>query len=124
MLNIGRNISKMFFTRSKIAFTLLILAFTYAAQARITVESSDTLRTGDVVLKRAGVSARRSGTLLSSQTLQQTEQISRSGLQKMACCTLAESFENSATTSTNYSDAITGATQIQLLVLSGKYVSL
>lgn len=123
MLNIGRNISKMFFTRSKIAFTLLILAFTYAAQARITVESSDTLRTGDVVLKRAGVSARRSGTLLSSQTLQQTEQISRSGLQKMACCTLAESFENSATTSTNYSDAITGAKQIQLLGLSGKYLS-
>lgn len=37
-----------------------------------------------------------------------TELISASGLQKMACCNLAESFENSASVTVGYSDAVTG----------------
>ena len=50
-----------------------------------------------------------------------TELISASGLQKMACCNLAESFENSASVTVGYSDAVTGARQIRLLGLSGTY---
>lgn len=53
-----------------------------------------------------------------------TELISSSGLQKMACCNLAESFENSASVTVGYSDAVTGARQIRLLGLSGTYTQM
>lgn len=53
-----------------------------------------------------------------------TEVISSAGLNKMACCTLAESFENSASVTVGYSDAVTGARQIRLLGLSGVYTQM
>ena len=53
-----------------------------------------------------------------------TELISASGLQKMACCNLAESFENTASVTVGYSDAVTGARQIRLLGLSGTYTQM
>ena len=53
-----------------------------------------------------------------------TEVISAAGLCKMACCNLAESFENSASVSVGYSDAVTGARQIKLLGLSGSYTQM
>ena len=53
-----------------------------------------------------------------------TEVISSAGLNKMACCTLAESFENSASVTVGYSDAVTGARQIRLLGLSGIYTQM
>ena len=49
------------------------------------------------------------------------EQISFAGLCKMACCSLAESFENSASVTVGYSDAISGARQIKMLGLAGTY---
>ncbi len=42
----------------------------------------------------------------------------------MACCNLAESFENSASVTVGYSDAVTGARQIRLLGLSGTYTQM
>ncbi len=53
-----------------------------------------------------------------------SEIISSSGLKKMACCALADSFENSASVTVDYSDAITGARQIRLLGLSGIYTEM
>ncbi|MCQ2142874.1 MAG: TonB-dependent receptor [Bacteroidales bacterium] len=53
-----------------------------------------------------------------------TEVISAAGLCKMACCSLAESFENSASVTVGYSDAVTGARQIRLLGLSGIYTQM
>jgi len=53
-----------------------------------------------------------------------TEVISTAGLRKLACCSLAESFENSASVTVGYSDAITGARQIRLLGLSGIYTQM
>lgn len=53
-----------------------------------------------------------------------TEVISAAGLCKMACCNLAESFENSASVTVGYSDAVTGARQIRLLGLSGTYTQM
>jgi len=43
---------------------------------------------------------------------------------KAACCSLAESFETNASVDVSYSDAVTGAKQIQLLGLSGTYVQM
>ena len=52
------------------------------------------------------------------------ETISFAGLCKMACCNLAESFENSASVTVGYSDAISGARQIKMLGLTGTYIQL
>jgi len=50
-----------------------------------------------------------------------TEVITESGLQKLACCNLSESFERTATVDVGYSDAVSGAKRIQMLGLSGIY---
>jgi len=53
-----------------------------------------------------------------------TQVITTEGLRKAACCNLSESFESSASVDVSYSDAITGAKQIQLLGLAGIYSQL
>jgi len=50
-----------------------------------------------------------------------SEVIDKCELGKLACCNLAESFENSNTVDVNYSDGITGGREIQMLGLSGTY---
>ena len=67
---------------------------------------------------------RQDGTYLSRGKEIRTEVISAAGLCKMACCNLAESFENSASVTVGYSDAVTGARQIRLLGLSGTYTQM
>ncbi|MDR2140021.1 MAG: TonB-dependent receptor [Tannerella sp.] len=67
------------------------------------------------------VSSVRSGTVLSSFSPFKTETITTSGLKKMACCNLSESFENSASATVSFTDAVSGAKQIQLLGLAGIY---
>ncbi len=67
---------------------------------------------------------RQNGNYLSKGKELRTEVISSAGLKKMACCNLAESFENSASVTVGYSDAITGARQIRLLGLSGVYTQM
>ena len=68
--------------------------------------------------------SRQSGNYLSKVKEIRTEVISAAGLCKMACCNLAESFENSASVTVGYSDAVTGARQIRLLGLSGVYTQM
>ena len=51
----------------------------------------------------------------------QTETVTSEGLQKLPCCNLAESFENTATVDVGYADAVSGARQIKMLGLAGKY---
>ncbi|GLU56806.1 TonB-dependent receptor [Dyadobacter frigoris] len=52
----------------------------------------------------------------------QTEIITTRALAKAACCNLSESFETNASVSVSYSDAVTGAKQIQMLGLNGTYI--
>lgn len=68
--------------------------------------------------------ARQNGTYISKFKDARVETISAAGLCKMACCNLAESFENSASVTVGYSDAVTGARQIRLLGLSGTYTQM
>lgn len=82
------------------------------------------LLTGVNELEKAVVQARQEGSYLSRMTPVKTEVITAAGLCKMACCNLAESFENSASVTVGYSDAITGAKQIRLLGLSGIYTAM
>ncbi len=50
-----------------------------------------------------------------------TEVISSRELRRAACCSLAESFERSPSVEVSFSDAVSGARQIQMLGLSGTY---
>lgn len=78
----------------------------------------------DAELEAARLVERQEGNYLSKMTPVKTEVITAAGLCKMACCNLAESFENSASVTVGYSDAITGARQIRLLGLSGTYTQM
>ncbi|MDR2409439.1 MAG: TonB-dependent receptor, partial [Bacteroidales bacterium] len=63
------------------------------------------------------------GTYISSKPIL-TQVITGEGLRRAACCNLSESFESSASVDVSYSDAITGAKQIQMLGLAGIYSQL
>ena len=75
-------------------------------------------------LETVHVVGRQEANFLSKTASIKTEVISAAGLCKMACCSLAESFESSASVSVGYSDAVTGAKQIKLLGLSGSYTQM
>lgn len=54
----------------------------------------------------------------------QSEKITAKELTRAACCNLSESFETNPSTDVSYSDAVTGAKQIQLLGIAGNYVQM
>lgn len=75
-------------------------------------------------LGQVEIRERQSGSFISTLKPVKTEVITTAGLQKLACCNLSESFENSATVDVGYADAVTGARQIQMLGLAGVYSQL
>ncbi|MCB9016638.1 MAG: TonB-dependent receptor [Lentimicrobiaceae bacterium] len=75
-------------------------------------------------LGQVEVKERMAGSFISSIKPIKTEVITTAGLQKLACCNLSESFENNATVDVGFSDAVTGAKQIQMLGLAGVYSQL
>jgi len=72
-------------------------------------------------LQEVVINERALGTHISKMDPIYKEVITSGELKKAACCNLAESFETNASVDVSYSDAITGAKQIQLLGLSGIY---
>ena len=77
-----------------------------------------------MMLESANVSGRKRGSFISKLAPVKAEVITMEGLSKMACCNLAESFENTATISVGYSDAVSGARQIRMLGLAGTYTQM
>ncbi len=81
----------------------------------------------DVQLKSANnledviIYSKQEAFYIDKNSVAKNEMISFAGLCKMACCNLAESFENSASVTVGFSDAISGARQIQMLGLAGTY---
>lgn len=103
-----------------------ILFFTGTSYARVSgqTDTSGFYKDKTDSLEAAVFVSRQSGNYLSKGKPIRTEVISSAGLGKMACCNLAESFENSASVTVGYSDAVTGARQIRLLGLSGVYTQM
>ena len=102
--------------------SILLSVVTFSANAQVDTtgiygEKKDSLDAAVFV-------SRQEGNYLSKGKDIRTEVISAAGLCKMACCNLAESFENSASVTVGYSDAVTGARQIRLLGLSGVYTQM
>lgn len=72
-------------------------------------------------LKEVEIKDKQDNSFISKLRAQQTQMITVGELQRAACCNLAESFETNPSVDVSYSDAVTGARQIQLLGLSGNY---
>ncbi|MEO6167147.1 MAG: TonB-dependent receptor [Chitinophagales bacterium] len=77
-----------------------------------------------ILLKEVEVTGKRPDSYISSLNIQKTEVITSGELKNNACCNLSESFESNPTVDVSFSDAVTGAKQIQMLGLSGKYAQL
>lgn len=68
--------------------------------------------------------ARQPTHFISSLHTEKTEILTTKELGKAACCNLGESFETNPSVDVNFSDAVTGAKQIQMLGLSGVYAGI
>jgi hypothetical protein len=86
-----------------------------------TVEGIEFVLKEGVQLSGVVVKAMQSEVSLTKLNVSVSELITTKGLMKMACCNLAESFENNATISVGFTDAVSGAKRIQMLGLSGIY---
>jgi hypothetical protein len=76
------------------------------------------------MLNEVEIAARQKATYINPIKAMAVQEITSENLKRAACCTLAGSFENNASVDVNYSDAVTGAKQIQLLGLSGIYTQM
>ena len=72
-------------------------------------------------LSAVNVVEKRSGTTLNTEDAGFSQYVSAEGIKRLACCSLAESFENNAAVDVGFTDAVTGAKQIQMLGLAGIY---
>lgn len=110
------------------AISCALCAFSVSAQVKGVdgqiIDTTDIYGERSDSLDAAVFVSRQAGNYLSKGKEIRTEVISAAGLCKMACCNLAESFENSASVTVGYSDAVTGARQIRLLGLSGTYTQM
>lgn len=87
----------------------------FAKEMTVTLDENTEL--GEVVIERTPP-----GTIKSRREILQTEKITTKELHRAACCNLSESFETNPSVDVSFSDAVTGAKQIQLLGLAGTYV--
>ena len=111
----------LFCTKMKINRLIVLLILCLGTGTNLSAQEQDERRDS---LDAAVLSGRRHGNYLSKLKPMKVEVISSDGLQKMACCNVAEGFENSASVTVGYSDAVTGARQIRLLGLSGVYTQM
>ena len=105
-------------------YTIIICALCAVAASAQDIDTTGIYGERSDSLDAAVFVSRQAGNYLSKGKEIRTEVISAAGLCKMACCNLAESFENSASVTVGYSDAVTGARQIRLLGLSGIYTQM
>lgn len=75
-------------------------------------------------LKEVEVVHYSSGTEISFLKPMKVEILSERSLMKAACCNLSESFETNPSIDVNFTDAVSGAKQIQMLGLSGQYAQI
>ena len=99
-------------------FLLLILSANGLAQNPILAQS-DTASLKKDTLRRVEIRATRRDNFTSTLNPLNVETIGAGELKKAACCNLSESFETNGTVDVAYSDAVTGAKELQMLGLRG-----
>lgn len=93
------------------------IALTKETTVELVLTPGTTLGTVEVVYERKSIEVSFVEPIL-------TQQIGRKELLKAACCTLAESFETNPAVDVSFTDAVTGARQIEMLGLAGPYVQI
>ena len=78
----------------------------------------------ELVLDEYILSQKRGANFYSKVTPFQVQVLTSCELKKAACCNLSESFETNASVDVSFSDALTGAKQIELLGLAGTYTQM
>ncbi|MDD3132962.1 MAG: hypothetical protein PHN94_14150, partial [Bacteroidales bacterium] len=107
-----------------------LLVFSFIGYQKDTIHVHENMKQVEIVLRSdeylegVEIAARQKGSHISRMDPILTQNISGAELHKAACCNLSESFETNASVDVNYSDALTGAKQIQLLGLAGIYSQL
>ncbi|MFC2101212.1 TonB-dependent receptor plug domain-containing protein, partial [Bacteroidota bacterium] len=84
-------------------------------------ENLEIILSSAIDLSTVEISDQQKGNYVSRIDPIYTTNITGAELNKAACCNLSESFETNASVDVSYSDAVTGAKQIQLLGLAGIY---
>ncbi len=111
--------------RTVYIYILLLVGGVFEVMGQGVAAEPDSLLTQGEEIDVVRVRGRRNGgNFIQSSGINKIEVISYAGLCKMACCNLAESFENSAAVTVGFSDAISGARQIQMLGLAGIYTQM
>ncbi len=106
------------------------LVFSYVGYKSDTLQHVNDGAVLDIVLNESNmlsaieIDANASGSHLDRLNPLWSQEIGTGELQRAACCNLSESFETNASVDVNYTDAVSGARQIQLLGLSGVYSQL
>lgn len=112
-------------TRHGSADHQLVFSFVGFANDTLLVKAGQSeveiILTSGEALDEVTIAKRFGGSYISKLKPIKTEFITEAGLQKLPCCNLSESFENSATIDVGYSDAVTGAKHIKMLGLAGVY---
>jgi len=107
-----------------------ILVFSFVGYNADSVEVKNNKQILEVILSDSQILGeviigdRQVGTHYSRMETGSVQNITGAELCKAACCNLSESFETNASVDASYSDATTGAKQIKLLGLAGKYVQM
>ena len=107
--------------------TFLYASFVGYSTDSVRVELKTTINfrlIAGVLLDNVVVSHRQTSTHTSSLKPVHTLIMTETELHKAACCNLSESFETNASVDVKFTDAVTGANQIQMLGLSGSYVQI
>jgi outer membrane receptor for ferrienterochelin and colicins len=76
------------------------------------------------ILQAVEITGRNPKSFVSTLNPLKTEMITQGEFRKAACCNLSESFQTNASVDVSYSDAVTGAKEIQMLGLDGVYVQM
>lgn len=93
------------------------IALTNETNIELTLTSGATLETVEVKYRRKSIEVSFINPIA-------VQQINRKELLKAACCTLAESFETNPAVDVSFTDAVTGARQIEMLGLAGPYMQI
>lgn len=88
------------------------ITLTSETRVDLTLERGTTLETVEFTYERKSIEVSFAEPIL-------TQNIGRGELLKAACCTLAESFETNPAVDVSFTDAVTGARQIEMLGLAG-----
>ncbi|MGG6232312.1 TonB-dependent receptor [Tenacibaculum sp. SDUM215027] len=125
--NIGTTTNQkgMFSIPYKKEYRKLVVSFVGYKTDTIIVNSLTPVRhylTESNTLEEVAVSAKRNSTQRSYLQTQNLVTINSDELLKAACCNLSESFETNPSIDVNFSDALTGTKQIQMLGLTSPYL--